>query len=508
MSTTAAPPGQTSSAVTATVAGGYVPAEAPNVLTLRDLLQILFRHRLRIEIWLALCLIASVVLTLATTRVYQSEASVLIKFGREFVYRPELGADANQVIAAQNDSEVILNTQVELLKSRDVIDRTIARVGLARLYPRLADRAGRGAEEAASRFASAFSATPLRTSNILQLSFRHTDPALAQETLDDLIQVFRDKSLDVYTSSQTRFFEDQLAAAQRRFTTASAALAAFRTKLGPLGYAQTLPLMLQSRADLAALAARADADLASAEARAAGLKTQIAQTPADVTAYTDSEQSRVLDDAKTKLLNLRLREQELLAQFTEDARPVRQLRKEIVIAETFLRQQSGQFAGTVRKARNETVVTLEQDLGRAQAEVLGLAMRRRQLGESIASLDRQIAEGSGHDGERWALEQAAETEQASVKQFAEKLTLARASDSLNADRVGNVSIVQAPSLPPRNQPLRPSALANLLVGLVAGVLGGIVIALLSELSSDTIYDPARAERALDLPMVAVFNQAA
>ncbi len=475
-------------------------------LSFRDLVLIFFKFRGRLLAFMGICLFGAAVLTLATPAQFESDASILIKFGREFTYRPEVGANSNQVIATPSDVEEILNTEVQLLLSRDVVLGAIDHVGLARIYPALAGNGGSpDLERAVDRFMTAYSATPLRTSNIVQLSFRHHDPAVAQETLAAIIQVFRDKSLTVYTDSQTNFFLDQKNQALRRYTDAAARLRDFRTRYGAIAYMGETPLLLQQRADLEALASRADVDLAAAKERSASLRRQSENTPPEVTAYTDKEQSRVIDDAKTKLLNLRLRERELTAQFSDDSRPLKQVRDEIAIAEHFLSQQSAVFTGTVRRSRNETLIGVEQDLQKSTADLAALTGQTLSFRQKLKEIDDRIAANAEHEPERWALEQEVEAAQEDVKQFGSKLDQAHASDSLNEDRIGNVAVVQSPSLADKRLPVRPKPGTNFLIGLLAGIMGGVVIGLLSELASDTFYDPMRAERLTNVPVLAVFN---
>jgi uncharacterized protein involved in exopolysaccharide biosynthesis len=227
--------------------------------------------------------------------------------------------------------------------------------------------------------------------------------------------------------------------------------------------------------------ARTDGDLAAMLDRVTNLRKQVETTPAEITAHVDKEPSRVVDDARSKLLNLRLREQELLVQFADDSPPLRQVRAEIRLAEGFLRQLNTEFSGTVRQARNTTLIAIEQELSRSDADRAALAARTASLRDELAKLDGQIESISRHDPERWSLERAVDTARAEVKQITARLEQARLLDALNENRIGNISIIQAPSLPDVREPTRPRWSINLGVGLMIGLLLSVVIAVLSEL---------------------------
>jgi len=62
-----------------------------------------------------------------TTPVYESEASILVKIGREYMNRPEIGNNAP--IMSLNQEEVI-NSEIQILKNRDLIEKVIATLTL------------------------------------------------------------------------------------------------------------------------------------------------------------------------------------------------------------------------------------------------------------------------------------------------------------------------------------------------------------------------------------------
>ena len=439
------------------------------------------------------CLLLAVAVTLVMKPVYQSDLVIVVKFGREFIYRSEVGEGANQPIPTSANTEELLNTLVQLLQSRDIAQATLAAVGAERLYPTLLLPDGQpDLTKALERFGRSFSARPLRSSNVVQLSFQHSDPALAESTLATLIQIFRDRSLSIYANSQTEFFRQQSEQAQSRMVAAADKLAEFRVRYGALAYDTGLPLLLQQWADFAALVARTDADLAAVTDRVGNLRKQVAATPVEITAHVDKEPSRVVDDARSKLLNLRLREQELLVQFADDSPPLRQVRAEIRLAEQFLRQLNTEFSGTVRQARNPALMAIEQELVRTEADRASLAARTATLRDELAKLDGQIATVSRQDPERWSLERAVDTARAEVKQITVRLEQSRLLDALNENRIGNIAIIQAPSMPDLREPSRPRWSVNLLIGFVLGVALSFVLATLSELRTAFARRPNEA----------------
>lgn len=485
-------------------------ATAPPIalsFTTRDLVLILFRFRYRAIAAFLACVSVAVALSFLLKPVFQSEASILVnKLGREFTFRPDLSMGVQSAIPVATDPDEILNTQVQLIRSRDVILATIERMGLERLYPELV-KPGEAPDidKAMKKFDDALQTAPQRTSNIVHLAFRNPDRELAAATLDALIQIFTAKSINVYINTQTGFFEKQVALARERFLVSDAKLTAFRQRLGAQAFEAQIPLLLQQRVDIDSEFKRMSAALAGANDRVAAVRQAIRETEREVTAFVDTQQSRVIDDARTKLLNLKLRQQEIAASFAPGSRQVLQVEREIAIAEKFLEDQLTVFSGTVRKARNEVLTALETELNRSLAEQAEYEGKRNTIQKNIADIDERIAAVTGGDTERWSLEQDVAMAKDMLKLFASKLEDARAADSLNQSRIGNIAIVQSPSLPDPRLPVQPRPLLYCILGIVAGILLAVVVALLSELVSDTIYDPVRTERQLNVPTLAVFN---
>jgi uncharacterized protein involved in exopolysaccharide biosynthesis len=68
---------------------------------------------------------------------YRAEAQLLVKTDRELRYRPETGA-APGVLPEVIDNRDVLQSNIAILVSRDVIVNAIGRVGLSRLFPAIA----------------------------------------------------------------------------------------------------------------------------------------------------------------------------------------------------------------------------------------------------------------------------------------------------------------------------------------------------------------------------------
>ncbi|GIL38076.1 polysaccharide biosynthesis/export family protein [Roseiterribacter gracilis] len=473
-------------------------------MTLRDLLQIAFRFRWHATIVLAAALLGGLSLSLFMTPIYQSSSVVLVKFGREFVYRPEVGAagGASQMVAPIIDRDEVLNEQVQILKSRDVVQGAVRAVGAERLYRSLPRDPVEREDEAIRRFERALTIVPVRNSSTIRISFEHADSDIARDALDHFVDLFRQNSIRAYAQLQTSFFEDQERSARARLQAAEQRLATFRRGHVDGGYDEQIPLRVRQSVDLDNAQKTVEAAIAEARQRTDVLKRQMEATPRIIESYREAETAHIVEEARSKLLSLRLREQELLAQFTDDSPRVAQVRREIGIAQRELTTREKEFAGRVRTGLNDTFVALERDLLRAQADVDALGERRDALAAQRQTVLTLIDDMSANQSDLRTIERDVVAGDLTLRSILTKLEEARVYDALNREKIGSLQVVQQATRPDPRKPIRPEPLLYLMAGLFGGLIGAVVLVGAAELLSDTISVPDRAAAAFGLPVLA------
>src|SRR5580658_9893563 len=105
----------------------------PYDLTTRELLSILFRERLKlILVFVGLCAVV-IGYSYLLTPYYEATTRLLVKTGREFQTR----SDPNQPIVAVPSStkQEIVNSEIQILTSRDLVEAVINKIGAEKLYP-------------------------------------------------------------------------------------------------------------------------------------------------------------------------------------------------------------------------------------------------------------------------------------------------------------------------------------------------------------------------------------
>ena len=107
--------------------------------------------------------------------------------------------------------EELINSEVQILMNHDLIGKVIATLGMKNLYPHLAAFSGVSRTDAAiNQFQKALVAEPVKKSNVIQVSFQHHNPELSAKAVNLLVDLFRQKHLQIYADPRSTFLAEQL----------------------------------------------------------------------------------------------------------------------------------------------------------------------------------------------------------------------------------------------------------------------------------------------------------
>jgi uncharacterized protein involved in exopolysaccharide biosynthesis len=468
--------------------------------SLRDILQVLFKHRTKILTIFFTTVAAVTLAVFLVAPVYQAKATLLVKIGREYIPKPEVGA-ARDLMAL--NSEDIINSEIAILQSRDIIGKVITTIGVDNLYPKIARHPPWGMtphDAAILKFSKGLEATGVKKSNVIDVSFKNRDPVIAAKALTLLIGLYKEKHLQIFSSPESSFLKQQMAEYQRRLHHAEQALETYKQENGVYSVEEQRSLLLKQQVDL-------DTTLKSTENRVNELQKKVAsyrQHLLDIARnkaqYTQSELDKILVDAHTRLLSLQMKEQDLLAKdYRQDSRSVADVRKEIRLVKSFLKTQENKIRQTVATS-NPVYQATQKDLLAAQADLASQQAGAATLSDQIAQLDRQIRSLDEKQNELSNLKRSVSINEKNYLTYVEKHEDARITDDLNRQKIGNISVVQSPSVP--QKPISPKKLLDILLAIILGAVSGVGYAFAIEFISQGLSTPQQVERRLGLPVLA------
>lgn len=411
--------------------------------SLRDFLTVLFKHRTKI---LAIFLVTVATVTIGSflmSPVYEAESSILVKFGRENIYRPEVGDKSPMISINQEEA---INSEINILTSRDLMEKVITTLTVEKIYPELLESppsAMTPLQAAMLIFEKKLAAEGIKKSNVIKVSFQHKDPRIAANVVNMLVDFYKEKHLEVYSEPQSSFLEKQLGEYDQKLKQSENTLQAFRQKNQVYSLDEQRSLLLKQRMEL-------DTDLKNMS--------------------NHTEQDKVITDAKAKLLDLQLKEQGLLQKYKESSRLVVGVRKEKELVAVFLRQQ-------------EAAITRKMNSGRVK----------------LAQVDKEIQSLDLNEIKNQELKREVSNNDKNYRTYVDKLEDARISDDMNRQKMVNVSVIQAATIPAK--PIKPKKALNILLGIILGAVSGLGYAFFSEYTSQGLSTPESVEKRLGLPVL-------
>jgi uncharacterized protein involved in exopolysaccharide biosynthesis len=397
-----------------------------------------------------------------TPPVFVAESSLLVRMGREYIYRPEVGrADTARTPSLSE----IVNSEVEILSSRDLAELVVVQLGIEKLYGSLLELGLDPAvtrEMAVMRFRQATSVRPVLESSVIKVRFEHESSRVAAEAVNLLVERFKDKHVEVFGEEGSSGLEDQHAARRAELLRAEEALAEFKRTSGVSDLDEQRTILLGQRArmedELRACELQLHDLRPSASSPAPGNEQGEApdqrSEPELAAGALDPPTDRLIEEASLRLLHLRIEESELRRDYGPENRRVQGVRTEIELVEGILRQ------------------------ARLQAVASGEA-RRLALGRELADLDQRIEDLDQREKTLRQLERELTAAESALQIIRERVEEARISEELDRERRINVRVIEKAAAP-----VAPDGLSftmKLALGAFVGLLAGAALAYLLEL---------------------------
>jgi len=468
--------------------------------SVRELLAAVFKN----VRWIALALIVppviAVILAYALPKVYQADAKLLIKPGREFMPAASMGQ--NEFALPSSTMAEIVKSEVEILNSKDLAEATLKKVSIGALYPDLAAVPEDVAlERAVTRFESQLEVDPVDLSTVVNVGFRSEDSEIATKVLTALLADFQARHVNVFSGGLIQPITEQIATKQKELEGLDARRIAYQNRTGAFSIPEQRASLIQQRAQVETLLRDAEIRENALEQQVAFLKESKANTPKMSALESESDpSSQTSSEALQQLMALRQKEQEMQQRYQPNAPAMVQIRAQIAQAEEFVKQAQSSSATKTRTGANPLLASIEQQLLTAQSELTPITSQIEGYKAQIAAFDGQLKQLQQSELEVNNLERQIQSLTADMQTLRTNLEQARLAENMDLAKVSSVSIIDAPRLEPR--PVFPKkrifGLAGIAVGLV--IAGAIVLMSLS--FGNTIITVEGAERIFNVPVVA------
>lgn len=497
--------------ISAVPAGSHMRAP-----TLRDFVAVIFRRRsLVVASFLAVFLVV-VLGTWMRPKKYESSMKILVKRERaDTVVSPLSSA---QPLVVQDLTLEDLNSEVELLQSRDLLEKVVVSCGLHKRGQKSSLRELIGfrtpankeqAEEdpripgAVQALSKSLVVEPIAKSKLIEVRYASEDPKLAAQVLQMLSGLYLEKHLTVHRPpGALDFFQQQTDQYKKGLAKAERQLAEFDRNEGVVSVDLEKDITLRRLNDIEAQLRDTQASRAAVEQRIKSLEAQAATTPARVVTQVRTSDDPSLQQLKTTLLGLEMKRTELLTKYEPEYRTVKEIDEQIAQARAALEQAEKKPLREEMTGLDQTRLWLDEELARARAEMATLNARETQIQKSLDEYRARVGQIGRREIQHSDLARTVKTAEENYLLYLRKQEEARISDELDRKRIVNVAIAESATVPAL--PSGPGKSLYLILGFLLATLVSLGLAFIVDYMDPSFRTPDEVEAYLGVPVIASF----
>ena len=486
--------------------------EATGHTSLRDFLHVIFKRRNHILLFFFVTVCTVAIGSLVVKPTYEATSQILVKIGRENLYVPPSGS-ATPVVSFNREEQI--NSEIEILQSRFLAEKVVKSLGPTVIYKDLNENSDgflsglfrrahppqTPVDKAVLELQKALKVEGVRKSDVIDVSFKHKDPQMAATVVNTLVSFYLDRHLHVHKNPQAYdFFQEQSQILRNKLNEAEEKLERFKKKHAVSSLDEERSLLLKQEADLVTGLNQTLSQEAETENRISQLRQQLAATSKTILLDQEIDHNPfAINTLEARLVELELKEQELLSKYTEQSRLVRNVREEIWMVRNKLAEQEAKRYGKSRSGVNITYQRLQEELLRNEAELKAIRAKKETQTAHLSKHRRQLEKLNRIEVELNQLKQQVDVDRENYRLYLSKFEESRISDAMDTEKIANVNVIE-PAQPPL-KPVSPRILLNILLAIFLGGFGGLGLAFFSEYLDDSLEKDEDVEEYLQLPVL-------
>ncbi|MGV3608738.1 MAG: GumC family protein [Planctomycetaceae bacterium] len=490
------------------------------------------RHWWKSALFMALVMGVTVVGVGLTKKHYLSDARIRVGFGRNLVLDPT--AQTGEKISYFENRENEINSLLEVLESRSILDQVVERIGATNILEGKLptgvtpesltaelDASGPSADVevtassttagtrekshqlAVARLERETHVSVPKKSNIIVIGAKSATPEMAQAIVATLVSVYQREHLRVQnTPGSYKFFFEKANEARSNWQSAAAKLKAVKDRAGVITMEGKRNLLMEQVRDIETKLLAGESEMAGTNARIKSLQQQIAVLPLRLEVSTLSSPNQAADGMRAEYYKLQSQEQERLSRMSEDHPQITALRAQMVDLEKILAAQSPtREQPTV--AINPSRQALELELLKEESSLEAIEARKKSLLAQKKDLAKELTDLNELEIEVAGLQQEVDLAESRFRNLQDKREQAHTNLQLDEDRISNLTIVQPASFISKGHGTSRALL--LILGAFVGTFGGLLLAfawdIVAHLLQSQLTSAADIEESLGLPVL-------
>ena len=496
-------------------------------LGLGDLPRVLRRHPKKSLATFGVLMALSLAAMILLPRTYESESLLFVRVGRESVTLDPT-VTTGQIIALNESRESELNSILEVLKSRAIMERVVDRLGPEAVLLPPSDG---GPAESRNRVKEALSSVmntmsqwfepsgPLsdrekavqalgknagiynkQKSNIISVTYKARSPKQAQLIVSALVDEYLSEHQRIHaTPGSYNFFVEQEAMFSDKLQTSQQALTDAKDAMGLASLEGKRQLIEDRVKKITTEQLTVETSISASAARIASLEKLISDLPSRITSQeVDGMPNVAGDNMRQQLYALEIQEKELLSKYTAE--------HPLVIAARQKVRDAQEIMGAQAESRTYATTAVNPSAQKLQVELLVEKAAGEALQARLANLDREYSVAqeelkaiNANELKLNELSRNLALAEANYQVYASKLEEARIQQSLDEEHISNLNISQPATFV--EKPVSPKKAIVLVAGFLMSCMGALCVAILAEMNNRVMRSPLEVEDQLGIPVV-------
>ena len=468
--------------------------------SIRPFVESTFRYR-RLWLTVVVSVVAmTLIFTLLTPKQYQSEMNVLVQNARG---NPQVTPERTMGSVVVNEvTEEQINSEIEVLRSRGLANVVVDPQWNDQSIHTLTREQLKAHDKAVEEFEKHLAIDLVRKSNVIHATFTAGDPQTANQMLDRLLNAFLAKHKEIgHPPGTSQFFASEAARYKKELDDAQAQLAGYQQKQQVVSLPDTEQTIDHQITDAQNELRSTDAQISEVSDRLATQTHQLGSVPT----RQDTQERTIPNDYSVERLNTLLAELQnkrtsLLTKFTPEDRLIQEVDEQITNTKAALKnaQQmtSQEHSSDVNPVWQQIATSIVQN----QTERQALKARRGALAEQIKQLQNNLSNVEGSTVSFTTLHQKVTELENNYQLYTQKRDEAQMADAMDANKLLNVAVAQAPTF--SITPFRPKPVLSLLLGSFTAMFLASFMVFFAEMGRATIATPRELDRLSRYPLLA------
>ncbi|MDR3570200.1 MAG: hypothetical protein P4L43_19410 [Syntrophobacteraceae bacterium] len=468
---------------------------------LRDYLSIFFKHQRTIVVsFLVLCILGFALALLYNKVIYspkfEAKAALLIKFGWENFYPdPSLGKREGPAV----NTEEMLGAEMSILNSRDLKEKVISALSPEAIFPSLATwkLTGLSKQDEALLLLDKNLQIQVAKGNVVDVGFDGTNPQSAAEVVNQLVSAYIEKRSEIYKDPKSALFlQTKVDFYRQKLAESQNNLKAFSERTKIIAFDQQRKMLVERRSILSIALNNTADEIKEVAQTIAELEKELKTIPKSELTAAASDRA---GDAQSRLLGLRLQEQQLSAKYKGNNPLIDAVRAQIATVEKFMKNYS---ASNPNIAPADPVYQeIQKQILDNRAKLSALNVRYTGTQNQLAAINKELQFFETNEIQYSTLAAAVASNKRVYDDYRRKLEEANVYNELGRDKMTSVSVIE-PAAPPVSPVNPPKPLVLLFgVAIVFALFGSLGIAYLLEVNKQVMSTAMEAEKRLDLPVL-------